>query len=254
MASHDRAVTIRSVLDALFCHGLVLYGHLVALTPCGAVCGSRSSRVMVSLTDLLLYQESFLALEVYLLLHRPGSISSLYLQKRQLAASLIFELARFLQLARLLPFEASSPFEASLISEASSPFEVSSLFEASSPFEASSIFEASSLFEASSPFEASSHLTSQTNRMGLLPLNATERRRIVEEFQSIVGLIVVLASPLPATSLARLINIPQKRVDCRLDLLHLVLSIPPLSSSPVRLLHLSFRDFLLDPEPEKAPT
>jgi len=83
---------------------------------------------------------------------------------------------------------------------------------------------------------------------GLLPLSTTEKRRIFEDFQAIVGSIVVLASPLPAASLARLLDISQKQVNYRLDLLHSVLSIPCSSSSPVRLLHLSFRDFLLDPE------
>jgi hypothetical protein len=84
--------------------------------------------------------------------------------------------------------------------------------------------------------------------LGHLPLNARERRLIVKEFQTIVGSIVVLASPLPAASLARLVETSQTHVDCTLDLLHSVLSVPSSSSSPVRLLHLSFRDFLLDPE------
>ncbi|RYP39668.1 hypothetical protein DL767_002049 [Monosporascus sp. MG133] len=67
----------------------------------------------------------------------------------------------------------------------------------------------------------------------------------------------VLNNPLPAASLARLFNISQKRVDCRLDLLHSVLNIPSTPDYPVRLFHLSFRDFLVDPEkrekPEKYP-
>jgi hypothetical protein len=84
--------------------------------------------------------------------------------------------------------------------------------------------------------------------MGLLLLNATEKGRIVDEFRTIVGSIVILSSPLPAASLARLFNISQRRVDSKLDLLHSVLSIPSSSSPSVRLLHLSFRDFLLDPE------
>jgi len=81
----------------------------------------------------------------------------------------------------------------------------------------------------------------------ILPLNTTERRHIIEEFQTIVGSIIILSSPLPAASLARLLNISQKRVNYRLDLLHSVLSIPS-SESSMRLLHLSFRDFLLNPE------
>jgi hypothetical protein len=43
-------------------------------------------------------------------------------------------------------------------------------------------------------------------------------------------------------------------VGCRLDALHSVLSVPDDDSVPVRLLHLSFRDFLLDPQKQgKSP-
>ena len=38
-----------------------------------------------------------------------------------------------------------------------------------------------------------------------------------------------------------------KQIRCRLDSLHSILSIPDSKSAPVRLLHLSFRDFLIDP-------
>jgi hypothetical protein len=49
-------------------------------------------------------------------------------------------------------------------------------------------------------------------------------------------------------SLASLLQIPREKVEYRLDPLHSVLSIPANLASPVRLLHLSFREFLLDPE------
>lgn len=73
-----------------------------------------------------------------------------------------------------------------------------------------------------------------------------ESEQLIQEFREIVGVIIVLASPLSVSSLARLLDIPKKDISCRLDLLHSVLSIPSNLSMPVRLFHLSFRDFLLD--------
>jgi hypothetical protein len=73
-----------------------------------------------------------------------------------------------------------------------------------------------------------------------------EKEEQSREFKEIVGSIVVLNSPLSIVSLARLINIPTEDVKCWLDLLHSVLSIPVAEDMPVRLLHLSFREFLLD--------
>ena len=82
----------------------------------------------------------------------------------------------------------------------------------------------------------------------LIGVTSSERRGLVEEFQQVVGSIVILASPLSATSLDRLLGVPEGTVDSRTDLLHSVLSIPSRSDRPIRLLHLSFRDFLVDPE------
>jgi hypothetical protein len=61
----------------------------------------------------------------------------------------------------------------------------------------------------------------------------------------------MLASPLSTTSLARLLGIFKARVDHTLDLLYSVLSIPSKPETPVRLLYLSFRDFLLDTHKRK---
>ncbi|KAK7928421.1 hypothetical protein PG985_005419 [Apiospora marii] len=81
---------------------------------------------------------------------------------------------------------------------------------------------------------------------------AQQKKDIIKRFQSIVGPIVVLAEPLARTSLARLLGTPTKTVAGTLDLLHSVLSIPDSSEQPIRLLHLSFRDFLLDPEKRES--
>jgi hypothetical protein len=82
----------------------------------------------------------------------------------------------------------------------------------------------------------------------LVGVTSSDRRGLVEEFQDVVGSIVILASPLSATSLDRLLGVPEGIVDSRTDLLHSVLSIPSRPDHPIRLLHLSFRDFLVDTE------
>jgi hypothetical protein len=88
----------------------------------------------------------------------------------------------------------------------------------------------------------------------LTGLTSSRKGEVVQKFKEVVGTIVILASPLSTTSLAQLLGISKERVDHTLDLLHSVLSIPSNSDTPVRLLHLSFRDFLLDTEKrEKHP-
>jgi hypothetical protein len=55
-------------------------------------------------------------------------------------------------------------------------------------------------------------------------------------------------------SLARFLDISERTVRRRLDSLHSVLSVPTDQHSPVRLLHLSFREFLIDPQKQgKSP-
>ena len=74
------------------------------------------------------------------------------------------------------------------------------------------------------------------------------RQKVIERFKHVVGSIVLLADPLSKASLARLLGTPLNNVEDQLDLLHSVLSVPLDRCSPVRLLHLSFREFLIDPE------
>lgn len=82
-------------------------------------------------------------------------------------------------------------------------------------------------------------------------LSNAEKRHVCERFKHIVGSIVTLASPLCILSLARLLDTPLDVIEDQLDLLHSVLYVPPDPQNPVRLLHLSFRDFLVDPEKAK---
>ncbi|TGO50651.1 hypothetical protein BOTNAR_0385g00020 [Botryotinia narcissicola] len=48
----------------------------------------------------------------------------------------------------------------------------------------------------------------------------SERIYLLEDFKQVVGSIVILASPLSATSLDRLLGVPEGIVDSRTDLLH----------------------------------
>ncbi|RVD84933.1 uncharacterized protein DFL_003269 [Arthrobotrys flagrans] len=76
--------------------------------------------------------------------------------------------------------------------------------------------------------------------------NPAQKRRLIEEFRQIVGTIINLASLMSASSLARLLSLPERTVNCRLRPLQSVLDIPKNSDNPIRTFHLSFRDFLLD--------
>ncbi|KAI6345513.1 hypothetical protein MCOR25_011023 [Pyricularia grisea] len=60
-----------------------------------------------------------------------------------------------------------------------------------------------------------------------------------------LGAIVLLATPLPATSLTVLLGLDVDDVNWWLPELHAVLEIPPEPHRPIRLLHKSFSDFLL---------
>ena len=75
-----------------------------------------------------------------------------------------------------------------------------------------------------------------------------EKETWLQAFRDIIGSIVVLESPLSITSLACLLRLSQEDVKCRLDSLHSVLSVPNSEDVSVRLLHLSFREFLVNPQ------
>jgi len=79
--------------------------------------------------------------------------------------------------------------------------------------------------------------------------DAQSRNQAVEDFRELVGPIILLADPLSIPALSTLLAIPVREVVGRLKHLHSVLSIPADPADrdvPVRLLHLSFRDVLVD--------
>lgn len=78
-----------------------------------------------------------------------------------------------------------------------------------------------------------------------------QKGKLVSEFQQVIGAIVTLETPLTVNSLSKLLDLPEKLIRLRLNPLHSVLRVPDSEAVPVRLFHLSFRDFLLDPETHK---
>jgi len=73
-----------------------------------------------------------------------------------------------------------------------------------------------------------------------------ECEQLTERFRQVVGSIGVIFNTLPARNLAQLLQISFKMVSRTLDSLRSVVNIPENESHPVRLFHLSFRDFLQD--------
>lgn len=83
--------------------------------------------------------------------------------------------------------------------------------------------------------------------------NVGDKDRLYQEFQMIVGSIVNLAEPLSMTSFAVLLNESRGTIKLRLRPLHSVLQVPTDSETPIRTLHLSFREFLLSERLRRKP-
>jgi hypothetical protein len=72
-----------------------------------------------------------------------------------------------------------------------------------------------------------------------------EQQQLLQEFQDIIGVIIVLAVPLSSNALSLLLGIEADKIRNRLDSFRSVLNIPKDRDLPVNILHLSFRDFLV---------
>ncbi|KAL8846119.1 MAG: hypothetical protein Q9221_008765 [Calogaya cf. arnoldii] len=73
-----------------------------------------------------------------------------------------------------------------------------------------------------------------------------EATKVCGRFKKVVGSIVTLFDELSISGLAKLLGMSSKQIDQSLRKLHSVLNISGDLESPIRLLHPSFRDFLLD--------
>lgn len=75
-----------------------------------------------------------------------------------------------------------------------------------------------------------------------------KKNELSKRFRQIVGPIVVLFDVLPSSALGYLLSIDREEIDLTLKSLHSLLNISKNREFPIRLLHPSFRDFLLDRE------
>lgn len=73
-----------------------------------------------------------------------------------------------------------------------------------------------------------------------------EKSRKLSETSAKLSDRLLFLLTLSTVSLARILQIPQDSVECKLNYLHLVLSVSYNPKFPVQLLHLPFRDFLVD--------
>lgn len=72
-----------------------------------------------------------------------------------------------------------------------------------------------------------------------------EEQQLLQEFQNIVGISILLAVPLSVNTLSKFLGIGSNLISQRLDAFQSVLSVPANRDLPVKILHLSFRDFLI---------
>ncbi|PNP56936.1 hypothetical protein FNYG_15303 [Fusarium nygamai] len=100
-------------------------------------------------------------------------------------------------------------------------------------------------------YESKGHISQLDRTYGpvlrslITDVSEDDEEQIIKDFKMIVGSIVILANPLSVWALSQLLEVDPEVVENRLDTLHSVLSIPPTRKAPVRLLHLSFRDYLI---------
>jgi hypothetical protein len=82
----------------------------------------------------------------------------------------------------------------------------------------------------------------------------TRQEQIVHDVREALGTIILLESPLSVASLSSLMGLTTRSIRARISSLHSVLRIPDDERLPVKIFHLSFRDFLVDPRTrEKSP-
>ncbi|KAK6498032.1 hypothetical protein TWF506_004277 [Arthrobotrys conoides] len=79
----------------------------------------------------------------------------------------------------------------------------------------------------------------------------TQLSDMLREFQDIIGTIVLLQTPLPQNSLLQLIDMKESKAQVRLDGFQSVINIPATPDGVIKTFHLSFREFLLDPQTKK---
>ncbi|KAL4763396.1 NACHT and WD repeat domain-containing protein [Aspergillus foveolatus] len=80
----------------------------------------------------------------------------------------------------------------------------------------------------------------------LLVKDKCDRDKLIAEFQKIISVIILLATPLSQSSLAELLGLQERNISIRLRSFHSVLIIPSDPNLPIQTFHSSFYDYLLD--------
>jgi hypothetical protein len=97
----------------------------------------------------------------------------------------------------------------------------------------------------SDPFRYLDLMYNQILESAISGTSEKQVHRILEQFRTIVGIIVLAYGRLPARELASLCAIPEGHVTFVLSRLHSVILVPK-ENQPVRAFHLSFHDYLTD--------
>ncbi|KAK1989135.1 hypothetical protein LZ30DRAFT_612447 [Colletotrichum cereale] len=89
----------------------------------------------------------------------------------------------------------------------------------------------------------------------LIGLSDDEGEQVLQDFRRVVGSIILLADPLPIFPLSQLLGVREDEVHYQLNNLHSVLDIPAGNEpdQPVKLFHLSFREYLLSDARHASP-
>ncbi|KAJ5289111.1 WD40-repeat-containing domain protein [Penicillium angulare] len=77
-----------------------------------------------------------------------------------------------------------------------------------------------------------------------------DKQELLQEFYGIIGTIILLDTPFSVNTLSRFLNIEPDVIINHLDSFQSVLNVPKDPDLPVRTLHLSFRDFLVQSKSE----
>ncbi|KAL4783825.1 hypothetical protein BJX76DRAFT_348278 [Aspergillus varians] len=85
----------------------------------------------------------------------------------------------------------------------------------------------------------------------LLTKDESDTDMLVNHFQNTIGVIILLAAPLSLNSLAELLGMSEGSISRQLNLFYSVLTVPKDPNLPVRPLHLSFHDYLVDEHRKK---
>ncbi|KAJ0419223.1 WD domain-containing protein [Aspergillus carlsbadensis] len=80
----------------------------------------------------------------------------------------------------------------------------------------------------------------------LVGQDGKKREQLITEYRTVLGTIILLENPLSVSALATLLGVRKASLCIRLDSLHSIIDIPHDELTPIRLFHLSLRDFLLN--------